>query len=81
MFFHQYFTKKAEKEKAMAAKLKKRKEGKDDELDSDEDEQDSEGEDMDKDDEMEEDESELDEDNSELDEDEVWKVCFSFHKK
>ena len=56
----------------MAAKLKKRKEGKDDELDSDEDAEDSDDEEeMDNDEEA--DEAD-DEDNNELDEDEVWKV-------
>ncbi|KIM44363.1 hypothetical protein M413DRAFT_25783 [Hebeloma cylindrosporum] len=77
LFFHQYFTKKAEKEKAMATKLKRRKEGKDDELESDEDSEG--GEDVDMDDEEGVAEvgsvaDEEDEDTSELDEDEVWQV-------
>ncbi|KAF8888403.1 CBF/Mak21 family-domain-containing protein [Gymnopilus junonius] len=88
LFFHQYFTSKDEREKAKAAKVKKRKEGKEDELsDEDEDGDDEElGEEQDVDDDSAQSDAEdeaaaeaasdvdEDEDASDLEEAEIWKV-------
>ena len=93
LFFHQYFTQKVERGKAKAAKVKKRKEGKEDDLsDEDEDEEeDVQGGEVS----AEEDDasvesdkeqkatsaagSEVDEDEeaSDLEEAEIWRVCHS----
>ncbi|KAF9476112.1 CBF-domain-containing protein [Pholiota conissans] len=79
LFFHQYFTRKEEREKAKAAKVSKRKEGK--ESDEEEEEEEEEEEHDESEEEASASEAEADdavdedeEDDSDLDEDEIWKV-------
>ncbi|KAF8197362.1 CBF/Mak21 family-domain-containing protein [Pholiota molesta] len=71
LFFHQYFTRKDEREKAKAAKVNKRKEDKESSDEEDEDEnEDVPGADVQETEEA----VDEDEDDSDLDEDEIWKV-------